>query len=90
METLEHVYAIEIKLLRPSAAALVDEEVGAAEAAGLAEAALAQIAERDYLWTPGRGSGTPYGRYRWGKLEPVASAVVFDAERRRVGELREG
>ena len=79
METPEHVYAIEFKLLRPSAAALADEGVRASEAAGLAEAALAQIAERDYL-----------GPYRGGALEPVALAVVFDAERRRVGELREG
>ena len=63
----------------PSAAALADEDVRAAEAADLAEAALAQIAERDYL-----------GPYRGGKLEPVALAVVFDAERRRVAELREG
>ena len=79
VEVAPYAYALEFKLLRPTAVQLSDEDARAAAAEALAAEALAQIAEGDYLAT-----------YATGPLKSVAVAVVFDAERRAVALLREG
>ena len=73
------VYAIEFKLLRPTARELADEAARAAAAGALADEALQQITDRGYL-----------DAYATDPREHVALAVVFDAERRAVSVLREG
>ena len=79
VEAGPYVYAIEFKLLRPSVAQRADEDVRARATEALAEEALTQIAERGYL-----------DAERGGQLEPVALAIVFDADRRAVALIREG
>ena len=73
------VYAIEFKLLRPTAKELADETARVTAAEALACEALQQITERGYL-----------DAYATDPRERVALAVVFDAERRAVSVLREG
>ena len=76
--TERYVYAIEFKLLRPTAAQLGDEVAREAGAEALVGEALAQIAERGYL-----------DAYRGGEREAIAIGVAFDAERRKVAAWRE-
>ncbi len=77
--TERYVYAIEFKLLRPTAAQLADEAAREAAAEALVDEALAQIAERGYL-----------DAHRGGERETIALGVAFDAERRKVAAWREG
>ena len=80
VEAPPYLYALEFKLLRPTAAQLADEALREVAAEALAQEALAQIEQQGYL--------EPYRAGERGVA--VAWAVVFDAERRGVAVVREG